>query len=175
MKTTSNVCRIILLLIVGMIAVTANAQEKVTNVSGQKIHHEVDPNAGAYPSHPIPPPPPPPPPPYNDGLNDHPPALDLPDLSADQQAKIKKADLKNMSEMTPLRNQMREKRARMATIMTTSPIDLKAAEQVADEIGTTAAAMLKLQIRHDQDLRSILTPDQQVIFDSRPKPWLRRP
>ena len=101
--------------------------------------------------------------------------LDLPDLTPDQLAKIKKTDLKNMAEMTPLRNQVREKRARLATIMATIPVELKQADILADEIGKTASAILKLQIRHDQELRAILTPDQQVIFDARPNPWLRRP
>ena len=101
--------------------------------------------------------------------------LDLPDLTPDQLAKIKKTDLKNMAEMTPLRNQVREKRARLATIMATIPVELKQADILADEIGKTASAILKLQIRHDQELRAILTPDQQVLFDARPKPWLRRP
>lgn len=99
----------------------------------------------------------------------------MPDLTPDQSAGIKKIDLKNMADMTPLRNQMQEKRARLSTILITIPIDLKQVDLIADEIGKTAAAMLKAQIRHDQDLRAILTPDQQVLFDARPKPWLRRP
>lgn len=124
---------------------------------------------------PAPPPPPPPPPPSEEGMDQGRPGLDLPDLTPDQLAKIKKTDLKNMADMTPLRNQVREKRARLATIMATIPVDLRQADVLADEIGKTASSILKLQIRHDQELRAILTPDQQVLFDARPKPWLRRP
>jgi hypothetical protein len=49
---------------------------------------------------------------------------------------------------------------------------MKDADQVADDIGKVASSILKQQIRHDQELRAILTPDQQIIFDSRPKPFL---
>ena len=119
--------------------------------------------------------PPPPPPPVPDIDPDYPPPpLDLPDLTVEQKEKIKKTDLKQMAAMTPLRNQMREKRVRLASILTTMPMDIALADQLADEIGKLASAILKLQIRHDQELRNILTPDQQIIFDSRPKPFLKR-
>ena len=119
------------------------------------------------------------------GLNAEPPApreardeapvpFDLPDLTLDQRDKVKKADLKQMSEMTPLRNQMHEKKTRLSTLLSTIPVDQKQVDQLADEIGKTVSTMLKVQIRHDQDLRSILTPDQQILFDARPKPWLKR-
>ena len=82
--------------------------------------------------------------------------------------------LETIFEQIPhLRNQMLEKRIRLSSILTTMPIDNKAADQVADEIGKVAASILKAKIRHDLELRSLLTPDQQIIFDARPKPFLR--
>jgi len=128
---------------------------------------------------PLPPPPPPPPPPVPpvppvmgpcDKFPD--PPLDLPDLNIDQLDKIKKADLKNIGAMTPLRNQMREKMVHLSTLLTTQPVNMKEADLVADEIGKIHASILKQQIRHDQELRGILTPDQQIIFDSRTKPFI---
>lgn len=123
--------------------------------------------------------PPPPPPPPTDAIHhpdqqddDGPMPLNLPDLTADQQAKIKKSNLKNLETMTPLKNQMREKRARLATLLATPPVNLKDADMVADEIGKIMTSIMKQQIRHDQEIRSFLTPDQQIIFDSRPKPFL---
>ena len=68
--------------------------------------------------------------------------------------------------MTPYRNKLREQHARLLTILTTVPFDQKLCDQLADEIGKTATAILKVRIRHDQELRNILTPDQQIIFDS---------
>jgi Spy/CpxP family protein refolding chaperone len=114
------------------------------------------------------------PPPLGDEMKRGPVPLELPDLTPEQHEKIKKAGLKHMSEMTPLKNQLREKKARLSTLLSTTPFDETQANQVADEIGKTASALLKSQIRHDRELRSILTPDQQVIFDSRPKPWMKK-
>ena len=99
---------------------------------------------------------------------------DVPDLSNDQREKIRLQELEHMKTMMPLHNQVREKRARLQTILTTSPFDAKTADLVVDELGKTETAILMESIRHDQALRNILTPDQQVIFDSRPKPFLRR-
>jgi Spy/CpxP family protein refolding chaperone len=101
-------------------------------------------------------------------------SFDIPDLTPDQHEKIRKARLKQMSELTPLKNQMKEKKARLSTVLTTVPFDEKQADQLADEIGKTVSAMVKIKIHHDQELRNFLTPDQQVIFDSRPKPWLNK-
>ncbi|MEI6435563.1 MAG: hypothetical protein WCP32_12010 [Bacteroidota bacterium] len=103
-----------------------------------------------------------------------PPVFIVPDLTPEQQAQIKKSDLKQMEAMTPLKNQMREKMARLNTALTTQPANMKEANALAEEIGQIHASILKLQISHDQELRNILTRDQQVIFDSRPKPFLRR-
>lgn len=100
--------------------------------------------------------------------------MDLPDLTPEQQEKMKKAGLKHMSEMTPLKNQLREKRARLGTLMSSNPFNQTQADQVAEEIGKMASEILKAQIRHDREIRAILTPDQQVIFDARPRPWMKK-
>jgi Spy/CpxP family protein refolding chaperone len=100
--------------------------------------------------------------------------LTLPDLSNDQRDKIKKADLKQIQLLTPMRNQLREKRDKLATILATPPVTLADAEALADDIGKLETSILKQQIRHDQELRAILTPDQQILFDARPKPFLKK-
>jgi Spy/CpxP family protein refolding chaperone len=123
---------------------------------------------------PVPPPPPvPPAPPAPDmsGLP-VPPQLNLPDLTSDQVENIRKADLEHMKAMTPLKNQVRENNARLQTILTTSPFDAKAADKVAEELGKSESAIIKEIIRHDQALRNLLTSQQQIIFDARPKPFL---
>jgi len=120
----------------------------------------------------------PPMPPQQHGMSQDMPAppsgADLPGLTDEQKDKIRKSDLKRLETMTPLRNQMREKRARLATILSTPPADLKEADLVADEIGKLQASILRQQIRHDQEIRSFLTPDQQILFDARPKPFLEK-
>lgn len=99
--------------------------------------------------------------------------LDLPDLTREQHDKIKQVGLENMKKMTPLRNQLREKKARLQTVMGTEPFDGKTADQVADEMGKIHAEILKTMIRHDQALRGLLTDEQKIVFDSHPKPFLR--
>jgi Spy/CpxP family protein refolding chaperone len=75
--------------------------------------------------------------------------------------------------MTPLKNQIREKKARLQTLLTSNPFDERSADQVAEDIGKIEGSILKELIRHDQFLKSLLTPQQQIIFDSRSKPFLQ--
>ena len=173
MKTKQIILKgIILILFFGLILNQISAQN---NSQAKEIKKNPKQQVTSPASQSSPPSPPPPPPPVPDINPDYPPPpLDLPDLTVEQKEKIKKTDLKQMAAMTPLRNQMREKRVRLASILTTMPMDIVLGDQLADEIGKLASAILKLQIRHDQELRNILTPDQQIIFDSRPKPFLKR-
>jgi Spy/CpxP family protein refolding chaperone len=179
MKTNNHFLKgIILMILFGLILNQVTAQDKNEGNRHRGNPHELATTPAPSPTSstpPIPPPPPPPPsPPDIDHDNMHPP-MDLPDLTDEQQENIKKADLKQLEAMTPLRNQMLEKKIRLTTILTTSPVDIKSADQVADEISKVAAAILKTQIRHDQEIRNLLTPDQKIIFDSRPKPFLHKP
>jgi Spy/CpxP family protein refolding chaperone len=73
-----------------------------------------------------------------------------------------------------LRNQVKEKTTRLQTVLTTQPFNEKEAFQLADEISKIRGSMLKTGIRHDQELRKILTPEQQILFDARPKPFLNQ-
>ncbi len=97
---------------------------------------------------------------------------DIPGLTEEQSGKIRKSRLELMKAATPLKSVIREQKAHLQTLLSTQPVDLKAADQVADEMAKNKAALLKLLIRHDQEIRSFLTPDQQIVFDSRPKPFL---
>ena len=179
MKTKQIILKgIILILFFGLILnqISAQNNNQVKEIKKNSKQQVTTPTSQpSQPSPPSPPSPPPPPPPVPDIDPDYPPPpLDLPDLTVEQQEKIKKTDLKQIEAMTPLRNQMRENRVRLTSVLTTMPMDITLADQLADEIGKLASAILKLQIRHDQELRNILTPDQQIIFDARPKPFLKR-
>jgi Spy/CpxP family protein refolding chaperone len=172
MKTNKFLLKgIVLIILFGMILSEVSAQNRNEGKTVKQNPHEQATSPTPPPSPPSPPPPPPPPDADQDDMR---PPLNLPDLTEEQHEKIKKVDLKQIEAMTPLRNQMREKKSRLSTILITMPVDIKSADQVADEISKVIAAILKAQIRHDQELRNILTPDQQIIFDSRPKPFLRK-
>jgi Spy/CpxP family protein refolding chaperone len=169
MKTQIRIIQLVLVTIFFSIMMNVFAQGDNTPQNPNKPPRGPDPQLQPPPT----PPPPTPVPlaPENARQQKHF-GLDIPDLTREQQDKIKKADLKHLSAMTPLRNQRREKSVRLATILSTNPVNLKDAEAIADEIGLIDAAILKQQIRHDQELRSHLTPDQQIIFDARPKPFI---
>ena len=172
MKTNNFFIKgIILIILFSMILIEVSAQERNADLKVKKNPHE---QAASPTPPPSPPSPPPPPPPPDIDQDDMPPPLNLPDLTDDQKVKIDKLHLKQMESMTPLKNQIREKRARLATILTTTPVDMNAADLVADELGKIHTLILKLMISQDQALRNLLTPDQQIIFDSRPKPFLRK-
>ncbi len=174
MKTERKIVKgIMVTILFGMMITTLHAQKPNKEDRPGTVNQEqvlpLPPNA------PSPPPPPPPPPPAVDNADMQAPLqLDLPDLSDEQRDKIHQASLDHMKAMTPFHNQIREKKARLQTILTTSPFDAKTADQVAEELGKIETGMLKEMIRHDQTLRNLLTPQQQVVFDSHPKPFLRR-
>jgi len=175
MKTNQFLLKgIILLILFGMILVQLSAQDKNQGKALKQNPKQQTTSPVSPPSTPTPNTPPPPPPIPDAEQEGPPPTLDLPDLTNEQKEKIKKIDLQQMGAITPLRNQMREKRVRMTTILTTMPVDMKAADQIADEIGKIVTSILKVHIRHDQELRNLLSPDQQIIFDARPKPFLKR-
>ena len=173
MKTKSKIITgIAITIMISMMATFMFAQSQDKQPHAIKVKSEQT----SPPSAPVPPPPPPPPPPAELDNQEAPgmPKLDLPDLSNDQREKIRLSDLDQMKTMTPLHNQVREKKARLQTVLTTAPFDAKSADQVAEELGKIETAILKEMIRHDQALRNLLTPEQQIIFDSRPKPFLHR-
>lgn len=99
---------------------------------------------------------------------------ELPGLSDQQKEKMKALDLERMSEITPLRNQVMEKRVRLRSLLSVQPFNEKETFQVVEELGKIESSILKAEIRHHQKVRAILTPEQQIIFDARPAPFLRK-
>ncbi|MEI7662399.1 MAG: periplasmic heavy metal sensor [Bacteroidota bacterium] len=169
MKTENNISKglILTILFITMSSMLFSQTPNRPDHPGRMMHMQA------------PPAPPQPPAPPSASLMEIPgapaqPQLDLPGLTNEQQDKISQADIDHMRAITPLQNLIREKKAHLQTILTTSPFDGKAADQVAEDLGKTETTILKEVIRHDQELRNLLTPRQQVIFDSRPKPFLHR-
>ncbi len=168
MKTQRNIVQATLLVMLITCLAGSLAAQQPTRMAPARMNQEL--------AQPITPAAPMPPPPSSMDRPDRgmPPQIDIPGLTEEQRDKIRHADIEHMKTMTPLRNQMGEKRARLHTLLTTLPFDAKAADQVADDLGKTETAILKEQIRHDQELKGLLNPQQQVMFDTRPKPFLRR-
>jgi len=93
--------------------------------------------------------------------------LQIPDLSDKQKEQIKSIMLENRKAVLPLQNQLREKRARLRTLSTGDDIDMDAAEAVIEEIGDLRTEIMKKRYATRQEIRSLLTEDQRVWFDSR--------
>ena len=91
----------------------------------------------------------------------------IPDLTEDQQKKMKKMKTANMKDMLQFRNVMAEKHAKLNTLRTADKVDMNAINKIIDEIGASKTKMMKKREAHRQEVRQILTDEQRVYFDSR--------
>ena len=98
----------------------------------------------------------------------------LPGVTEEQQEQIKKERLKNMKALTPLKNEIKEKHAHLVTLLSSDDLNMKDVNKTIDELSALNTKMLQQQISHHRAMRDMLTPDQKVLYDARPKPFLRR-
>lgn len=89
----------------------------------------------------------------------------LPDLTDAQKEQMKAIRIKTMKSVQPIKNQLMEKRARLNTLSSAEKADMKAINKQIDEISTLKATIQKQRAASKQEVRSILTDDQRVIFD----------
>ncbi len=87
-------------------------------------------------------------------------------LTEEQQLKFNELRTRNMKEMLPLNNQMQEKRARLRTLTTAEVVNQKEIDKLIDEMTADNAKQMKMRVKHQQEIRSLLTEEQRVIFDS---------
>jgi len=93
----------------------------------------------------------------------------IPDLTEEQQTKIEALRVTHLKEMNVFRNQMNELRAKKHTLMTSDNTDMKELNGVIDQMSGLHNKMMKSSAKHTQDIRNLLTDDQKVYFDSRPR------
>ncbi|MBC8146401.1 MAG: Spy/CpxP family protein refolding chaperone, partial [Bacteroidetes bacterium] len=94
--------------------------------------------------------------------------MNLPDLTEEQQKKIKELHLKQMKGMLPLQNELKEKQAHLKTLTTKDKVDMTAVNATIDEIAVLKAKMMKQKAAHQQEVRNLLTEEQRLIFDTKP-------
>ncbi|HRW61923.1 MAG TPA: Spy/CpxP family protein refolding chaperone [Bacteroidales bacterium] len=92
----------------------------------------------------------------------------LPDLTEEQQTKVEALRVTHLKEMNTFRNQMDELRARKQTLMASDNADMKELNGVIDQMSGLHNKMMKSSAKHLQEVRSLLTDEQKVYFDSRP-------
>jgi Spy/CpxP family protein refolding chaperone len=90
----------------------------------------------------------------------------IPDLTEDQQGKIKNIHLNMMKESLSIRNKLGENRAKLKTLQTAENPDMNAIDNLIDESSSLHADLQKKAAANHQQVRSILTEEQRVIFDS---------
>jgi len=90
----------------------------------------------------------------------------IPDLTDKQKADIEKIQLDGKKEMLPITNALGVKRAELQTLRTAEKIDQKAIDAKVKEIGDLRTQMMSLREQRVQKVRSVLTDDQKVVFDS---------
>lgn len=92
----------------------------------------------------------------------------IPDLTEDQQTKIEALRVNHLKEMTALRNQTDILRAKKRALMTSDNADMKEINSVIDQMTELQNKKLKASAKHQQEVRSLLTDEQKVYYDSRP-------
>lgn len=98
----------------------------------------------------------------------------LPDLTEEQQSEMKRLRTEHLKSQLPMKNQLRELQAELQTLSTAENVNMNAIEQTIEEMGSLRVQMAKAQATHRQTIRSLLTEEQRVVFDSRPRHRGRR-
>ena len=91
------------------------------------------------------------------------------ELTDEQQAKAEELKLNMQKAALPLKNKLGENRAKMRTLTTAENPDMKAINKLIDNNAALRADLEKLGAAKHQEFRKILTDEQRIKFDSKPK------
>ncbi len=91
----------------------------------------------------------------------------IPNLTTDQETKLNDLRTKHLKEVTPLRNELQEKRARLNTLQSSEKPDMAAINKLIDEMGSLKTNLMKKQAAHRNEVSQILTDEQRVYFNAR--------
>lgn len=93
----------------------------------------------------------------------------IPDLTEKQKTDIDKIFIDAKKEMLPITNELGVKRAELQTLRTAEKPNQKEIDAKVGEIGKLRTDMMSLRERRVQSIRTLLTDDQRVVFDSHNK------
>lgn len=88
-------------------------------------------------------------------------------LTQEQREAIREIRLQTQAKMSPLHNQLQEKRARLRTVSSGSTLNRKEALAVIDDISKIEAEIAKLRWDSREKVRGTLTEEQRIVFDAR--------
>ena len=89
-------------------------------------------------------------------------------LTDAQKEQIEKLRTEHMKNVLPLRNELGELRAELRTLSTVDKVNMTDINKKIDEMGKVQTELMKERAAHRQQIRSLLTDEQRVKFDSHP-------
>lgn len=96
-------------------------------------------------------------------------------FTEEQKEQIKALRLEAATKIKPLRNELRELKAHQQTLETADNADMKAIYKNIDSIAGVQAELQKIRAEEQQKIRSLLTEEQLLKFDSmKGKMWAKR-
>jgi Spy/CpxP family protein refolding chaperone len=91
----------------------------------------------------------------------------LPDLSPEQQTKLEDLKMQHIKDVTPLKNQLKEKQARINTLMDAEKPDMAAINAAIDDFTAITNQLVKKKAEMQLAVRNILTDKQKIMFDAK--------
>lgn len=88
-------------------------------------------------------------------------------FTVEQKETMKNLQLETAHKVKPLKNMLREMKAHQQTLTTADITDLKAINKNIDKMAETKARISKIVAAQHQEVRSLLTEEQLLRFDSR--------
>jgi Spy/CpxP family protein refolding chaperone len=92
--------------------------------------------------------------------------MDIPDLTAEQKAKIDEMHISHLKDMNTYRAEVDKLEAELRVLEIADKPDTKVIDAKIDEISGVKNKMDKERSKHHQEVRALLTDSQKVIFDS---------
>lgn len=90
----------------------------------------------------------------------------IPNLTEEQQTKIQDFRVKHIKEVTPLKNELAEKKAHLKTLESSEKVDKDAINKTIDEISALQGKLMKMRVNHQLEVASVLTDEQKVFFNA---------
>ena len=91
----------------------------------------------------------------------------LPDLTDDQVKKIKSLRMGMLKQITPMKAQLQELKAHLQTLSIAEKADMEAINNTIEKMGSIRTKMMMIHAKFRQDVRSVLTDEQRIVFDSK--------
>lgn len=91
----------------------------------------------------------------------------IPDLTPDQIAKIDDLKLQHTKDVTPLKDLLKEKQARINTLLDAEKSDMGAVNAAIDEFTSITNQLIKKKAEFRLAVRNLLTDKQKIVYDSK--------